>query len=103
MCCWEAIVNQIIQAIIREMHQTAKAEQRQWAREHMLEAEINESANLIIIDVPSDEVKLKFEQSEIAPGFHLAAEMAFPNYRPVFRVKQPLKLAEFTALEQLNQ
>lgn len=100
MCCWESIVNQIIQKIIKEMHQTAEPEQREWARENILDAVIDEAEETVTLQVASEVVKAEIMVGEISRPLQLALLTAYPDYFLSVEVKQPLNLAALATEKQ---
>ena len=79
MCCWEQIVNQTIQKIIKEMHQTAEPAQREWARENILDAEVFEDVKTVSLQVTTEEVKQEIWNGEMPPAIIRAAILAYPG------------------------
>jgi|GEM_PF-6797665 len=93
MCCYEQIVNQIIQKIIKEMHQTATTgTQREWMRASILDADILEDVKVISLQVASRETKAELLEGELAGALAIALNVAYPGYRLEVTVKQPLNL-----------
>lgn len=103
MCCYESIVNQIIQKIIKEMHQTAEAEQRQWARENILDAAIDESEKTVTLQVASEPIEAEIVMGEISRPLQLALQIAYPDYWLDVEVKEPLDLELLSSPQAVNQ
>lgn len=96
MCCYQSIVNQIIKRIIQKMHQTnTTGQQREWTRDAILDAEIIEADKVVLVEVPSEEIKQELTQGELKHAFRLATALAYPEYSFSVVVKQPLKLPVF--------
>lgn len=98
MCCYESIVNQVIQKIIKEMHQTAEPAAREWARENIIDAEIFDDVKVVSLSVTSAEVERQIMRNEIT-GLLTAFMLAFPRYQIEVVVKQPLNLAQLKTIE----
>ena len=96
MCCWESIVNQIIQKIIKEMHQTAEPEQREWARSNILDAVVESSEKLVTLKVTTNEVRDEMVIGEMALPIYRAVQIAYPGYQVCAVTKEPLNLAAMT-------
>jgi len=95
MCCYETIVNTVIQKIIAAMHTTTDVPQyRKMAREALLDAEINKEKKTLTFYVRSQADLATLAQT-IGPPFAMACAMACPGYRTTFKIKQPLDLAAF--------
>ena len=99
MCCWESIVNSIIQKIIKEMHQTAAPEQREWARENILDAQVFEEVKVVSLSVGSEDVKRQILGNEIT-GLLTGLMVAYPRYNFEVVVKEPLSLTPLAVEEQ---
>jgi hypothetical protein len=95
MCCYESIVNAVIQKIIKEMHQTAEPAERQWARENILDAVIDDDNKVVTLAVTSEVVKAELSIGQISAPFQLALESAYPDYWLAIEVKEPLNLTAF--------
>lgn len=93
MCCYESIVNQIIQKIIKEMHQTAAPAEREWARENLLDAVVEESEKMVTLQVANTEVRTEIEIGKRSRPIYTAFRRAYPSYQLAFAIKQPLSLA----------
>jgi hypothetical protein len=96
MCCYESIVNQIIQKIIKEMHQTAAPAEREWARENILDSVVEESEKTVVLQVASAEVRTAISIGAMALPIYAAFRRAYPGYQLAFAIKQPLHLAALT-------
>lgn len=95
MCCFESIVNAVIQKIIKEMHQTAEPEQREWARENILDAVVLPDVKVVSLAVTSEEVKQQIQRNEIT-GLLTGLMLAYPGHTYEVTVKQPLDLTVFS-------
>jgi hypothetical protein len=93
MCCYESIVNQIIQKIIKEMHQTAAPAEREWARENILDAVVEESETTVVLQVASNEVRTAISIGAMALPIYRAVQIAYPGYQVCAVLKPPLNLA----------
>jgi hypothetical protein len=100
MCCYESIVNQIIQKIIKEMHQTAAPAEREWARENILDAVVEESEKTVTFQVTTNEVRNAIAIGEIALPIYRAVQMAYPGYQVCAVTKEPLELAALATEKQ---
>ena len=83
MCCYESIVNQIIQKIIKEMHQTAAPAEREWARENILDAVIEEAEKVVTLQREFDEQKrarkklrLDFDEFNLSYDHHFIGSLS---------------------------
>ena len=100
MCCWEQIINQTIQRIVKEMHQTAEPEQREWARENILDAEVFEDVKVGSLQVTTEAVKQEIWSGETSPPIISAVMLAYPGYRLEVTVKQPFNLPVLATQKQ---
>jgi len=100
MCCYESIVNQIIQKIIKEMHQTAAPAEREWARENILDAVVEESEKTIVLQVANAEVRTAIAIGAMALPIYQAVQIAYPSYQVCAVVKQPLNLGALVTQQQ---
>ncbi len=93
MCCYESIVNQIIQKIIKAMHQTSELSEREWARSNILDAVVEPSEKLVTLQVTNNEVRDEIIIGEMALPIYRAVQIAYPGYQVCAVTKQPLNLA----------
>ena len=93
MCCYESIVNQIIQKVIKEMHQTATATQREWARVNILDAQVFEDVKTVSLSVTSEAVKREILQGINSAAVLSSVMLSYPGYRLEVTVKPPLNLS----------
>jgi hypothetical protein len=100
MCCYESIVNQIIQKIIKEMHQTAAPAEREWVRENILDAVVEESEKTVVLQVASAEVRTAIAIGKMALPIYRAVQSVYPGYQVCAVVKPPLNLAALATQQQ---
>jgi hypothetical protein len=103
MCCWQSIVNAVIQKIIKEMHQTAELKQREWARDNILDAVVESSEKLVTLKVTTNEVRESISIGEMALPIYRAVQIAYPGYQVCAVVKEPLDLSTLTVESRASE